>query len=55
MDINSNFQKISHFVCQESFVSDAREHPPRDMDIQMSTRLPRSNSDMGMEAFNKQV
>ncbi|KAD4981865.1 hypothetical protein R6Q59_001566 [Mikania micrantha] len=39
----------------ESFVSDAREHPPRDMDVQMSSRLPRSNSDMGMESFNKQI
>nr|KAJ0190534.1 hypothetical protein LSAT_V11C800441160 [Lactuca sativa] len=42
-------------LLSESFVSDAREHPPRDMDIQMSTRLPRSNSDMGMETFNKQI
>lgn len=36
-------------------MSDAREQPPTNMDIQMSSRLPRSNSDMGMEAFNKQV
>ncbi|KVI04185.1 Syntaxin, N-terminal [Cynara cardunculus var. scolymus] len=42
-------------LLSDSFVSDAREHPPRDMDIQMSTRLPRSNSDMGMESFNKQI
>ncbi|KAL8228440.1 hypothetical protein R6Q57_016024 [Mikania cordata] len=42
-------------LLSESFVSDAREHPPRDMDVQMSSRLPRSNSDMGMESFNKQI
>ncbi|KAM7498276.1 hypothetical protein LguiA_022690 [Lonicera macranthoides] len=43
----------------DSFVSDAKDHPPpRDADIEMGTRVPRSNSsnsDMGMEGFNKQI
>ncbi|CAK9169470.1 unnamed protein product [Ilex paraguariensis] len=39
----------------DSFVSDAKEHPSRGPDIEMGTRVPRSNSDLGMEAFNKQI
>ncbi|KAL5861355.1 hypothetical protein ACOSQ3_002663 [Xanthoceras sorbifolium] len=39
----------------DSFVSEARGQPSRDNDIEMGTRVPRSNSDMGMEAFNKQI
>ncbi|KAI3795427.1 hypothetical protein L1987_38081 [Smallanthus sonchifolius] len=42
-------------LLSESFASDAREHPPRDLNIQMTSRLPRTNSDMGMESFNKQI
>ncbi|XP_021994412.1 syntaxin-132 isoform X2 [Helianthus annuus] len=42
-------------LLSESFASDAREHPPRDHDVQMTSRLPRSSSDMGMESFNKQI
>lgn len=37
------------------FVSDSRSNPPREADIEMGNRLPESNSDMGMEAFNKQI
>ncbi|KAK2988023.1 hypothetical protein RJ640_011286 [Escallonia rubra] len=41
----------------DSFVGDAKEHPSRETDIEMGTRVPvpRSNSDLGMEAFNKQI
>uniref|UniRef100_A0A5B7AVN8 t-SNARE coiled-coil homology domain-containing protein n=1 Tax=Davidia involucrata TaxID=16924 RepID=A0A5B7AVN8_DAVIN len=39
----------------DSFVSDAKDHPSRETDIEMGTRIPRSNSDLGMEAFNKQI
>lgn len=37
-----------HF--QDSFVGDAKER-----DIEMGTRVLRTNSDLGLEAFNKQV
>ncbi|KAL1821734.1 syntaxin-132 isoform X1 [Daucus carota subsp. sativus] len=40
----------------DSFVSNGRDNPSRETtDIEMGTRLPASNSDMGMEAFNTQV
>ncbi|XP_057507270.1 syntaxin-132-like isoform X1 [Actinidia eriantha] len=39
----------------DSFVSDAKGQPSREPDIEMAMRLPRSNSDMGMETFNKQM
>lgn len=39
----------------DSFVGDAKDHPSRDADIEMGARVPRSNSDLGMEAFNKQI
>ncbi|KAK3031878.1 hypothetical protein RJ639_035648, partial [Escallonia herrerae] len=41
----------------DSFVGDAKEHPSRETDIEMGTRVPvpRSNSDLGMEALNKQI
>ncbi|KAI3440873.1 uncharacterized protein J3R85_002898 [Psidium guajava] len=39
----------------DSFVSDAKIEPPSESDVEMGTRLPRSNSDMGLEAFNKQI
>ncbi|XP_076917423.1 syntaxin-132-like isoform X1 [Bidens hawaiensis] len=42
-------------LLSESFASDARKHPPIDLDVQMTSRLPRSNYDMGMESFNKQI
>ncbi|KAI9176255.1 hypothetical protein LWI28_002120 [Acer negundo] len=39
----------------DSFVSEARGQQSRDNDIEMGTRVPRSNSDMGMDAFHKQI
>ncbi|XP_031278656.1 syntaxin-132-like [Pistacia vera] len=39
----------------DSFVGDAKGQPSRDNDIEMGMQVPRSNSDMGMEAFNKQM
>ncbi|XP_030459608.1 syntaxin-132-like [Syzygium oleosum] len=39
----------------DSFVSDAKIQPPSEGDVEMGARLPRSNSDMGLEAFNKQI
>ncbi|KAL7000159.1 hypothetical protein U1Q18_001310 [Sarracenia purpurea var. burkii] len=39
----------------DSFVSDARGQPSREPDIEMGPRVPRSNSELGMEAFNKQI
>ncbi|XAR68089.1 hypothetical protein NMG60_11003099 [Bertholletia excelsa] len=39
----------------DSFVSDAKGQPSRGPDIEMGTRVPSSNSDLGMEAFNKQI
>ncbi|KAK9051961.1 hypothetical protein SSX86_028589 [Deinandra increscens subsp. villosa] len=42
-------------LLSESFASDAREHPASNIDIQMGSRLTKSNSDMGMESFNKQI
>ncbi|XP_059449153.1 syntaxin-132-like isoform X1 [Corylus avellana] len=39
----------------DSFVSDAKGQPSRDNDIEMGTRVPGSNPDMGMAAFNKQI
>ncbi|CAK7334131.1 unnamed protein product [Dovyalis caffra] len=39
----------------DSFVGDSKGHRPIEDDIEMGIRVPRSNSDMGMEAFNKQI
>ncbi|XP_027062563.1 syntaxin-132-like isoform X1 [Coffea arabica] len=41
-------------LLSDSFVSD-EQHPTRGPDIEMGTRLTRNNSDLGMEAFNKQI
>ncbi|KAF2284976.1 hypothetical protein GH714_033964 [Hevea brasiliensis] len=41
-------------VSKDSFVGDAKR-PPSNNDIEMGMQLPRSNSDMGMDAFNKQI
>lgn len=38
----------------DSFVSD-EQHPTRGTDIEMGTQFTRNNSDLGMEAFNKQI
>ena len=44
-----------HSFLQDSFVGGAGNgQPSRETDIEMG-QVPRSNSDMGMEAFNKQV
>lgn len=39
----------------DSFISDDKGQPSREDDIEMGTRGPGSNSDMGMGVFNKQV
>ncbi|KAK6918884.1 Syntaxin, N-terminal domain [Dillenia turbinata] len=39
----------------DSFVGDAKAHSSRERDVEMGTQFPRSNSDVGMEAFNKQI
>lgn len=39
----------------DSFVSDAKDKPSRERDIEMGSRLPRSDSDKGLDAFNKQI
>lgn len=39
----------------DSFVGDAKGNPSRESDIEMGPRYTRSNSDMGMESFNKQI
>ncbi|KAK0590060.1 hypothetical protein LWI29_022261 [Acer saccharum] len=39
----------------DSFVSEARAQQSRDNDIEMGRQVPRSNSDMGMDAFHKQI
>ncbi|KAK6120620.1 hypothetical protein DH2020_045632 [Rehmannia glutinosa] len=39
----------------DSFVSDVKGNPSREPDIEMGSRVPRSNSDLGMESFNKQI
>ncbi|GLT67243.1 hypothetical protein SLA2020_395640 [Shorea laevis] len=39
----------------DSFVNDGNGHPPRNNDIEMGLQVPTSSSDMGMEAFNKQI
>jgi syntaxin 1B/2/3 len=39
----------------DSFVGDGPGQPSRNDDIEMGTRAPASNSDMGMESFNKQT
>ena len=43
-------------ICfKDSIVANAKDQASREPDIEMGTRVPRSNSDLGMEAFNKQV
>jgi len=43
-------------LLQDSFVSEANHgQPSRQGDIEMGLQDQRSSSDMGMEAFNKQV
>uniref|UniRef100_A0A9I9DJ98 t-SNARE coiled-coil homology domain-containing protein n=1 Tax=Cucumis melo TaxID=3656 RepID=A0A9I9DJ98_CUCME len=39
----------------DSFVSNAKGGSSREIDLEKGTRVLRSNSDMGMEAFNKQI
>ncbi|KAM7270341.1 hypothetical protein ACFE04_029555 [Oxalis oulophora] len=39
----------------DSFVGGTAGQPSRDDDIEMGTRVPADNSDMGMESFNKQI
>lgn len=39
----------------DSFAGDSRGQPARNNDIEMGLQAPTSNSDMGMEAFNKQT
>ncbi|GLU08571.1 hypothetical protein SLE2022_254770 [Rubroshorea leprosula] len=39
----------------DSFAGDTRGHPSRNNDIEMGLQVSTSNSDMGMEAFNKQT
>lgn len=39
----------------DSFVSDAKGQPSRENDIEMGMRVPGSNPDLGMGAFNKQI
>ncbi|KAJ7981308.1 Syntaxin-132 like protein [Quillaja saponaria] len=39
----------------DSFVGEARGQPSRENDIEMGMQVSRSNSDMGMDAFNKQI
>lgn len=38
----------------DSFVSDTKD-APRGRDIEMGMQAARNNSDLGMEAFNKQI
>ncbi|KAG8364605.1 hypothetical protein BUALT_Bualt18G0014600 [Buddleja alternifolia] len=42
-------------VFQDSFVTDAEVRSSREPDIEMGTRVPRSNSSIGLESFNKQI
>ncbi|XP_048327370.1 syntaxin-132-like isoform X2 [Ziziphus jujuba] len=42
-------------LLSDSFVGDAQGQPSRESDIEMGRQVPRTNSDMGMEAFNKQI
>ncbi|KAK4420533.1 syntaxin [Sesamum alatum] len=39
----------------DSFVGDVKDNPSREHDIEMGSRVPRSNSDLGMESFHKQI
>ncbi|XP_044503580.1 syntaxin-132-like [Mangifera indica] len=39
----------------DSFVGDAKGQPSKFNDVEMGMGVPRSNSDMGMETFNKQI
>lgn len=42
-------------LLSDSFETDAKNQPSREQDIEMGTRVPRSASDLGMDAFNKQI
>lgn len=42
-------------MVKDSFVGDAKGQPSRESDIEMGTRVPGNNPDMGMAAFNKKV
>lgn len=46
---------ISCCLSKDSFVSNGKGEVSRDIDIEKGTPVVLSNSDMGMEAFNKQV
>ena len=48
-----NFCVCMHL--QDSFVEDAKVGAPKETDIEMGTRILRTNSDLGLETFNKQV
>ncbi|XP_031378654.1 syntaxin-132-like [Punica granatum] len=39
----------------DSFIGDAKPQSPMEKDIEMGARTPARNSDMGMEAFTKQI
>ncbi|XP_042037933.1 syntaxin-132-like [Salvia splendens] len=39
----------------DSFVGDAKGNTSRESDIEMGPRLPRSNSDVALESFHKQI
>ncbi|KAF5726444.1 putative syntaxin [Tripterygium wilfordii] len=39
----------------DSFVGDAKNRPPNTGDVEMGMRDPKSDSNAGMEAFNKQI
>jgi syntaxin 1B/2/3 len=42
-------------LLSDSFVGDAQGQPSRASDIEMGRQVPQTNSDMGMDAFNKQI
>ncbi|KAJ7948167.1 Syntaxin-132 like protein [Quillaja saponaria] len=39
----------------DSFVGEAKSRRPRENDIEMGMQVPSSNSDLGMDGFNKQI
>ncbi|KAL0405436.1 UNVERIFIED_CONTAM: syntaxin [Sesamum latifolium] len=39
----------------DSFVGEVKDNHSREHDIEMGSRVPRSNSDLGMESFHKQI
>ncbi|CAK9315579.1 unnamed protein product [Citrullus colocynthis] len=48
-------KRVHQILQKDSFVSDAKGEASREIDLEKGTRVPQSNSDMGMEAFNKQI